>query len=278
MANNQTEKLLFWPIMMAIIGIIAFLFYLTFFSQSTVPLSQDKKVNSSDKNSFQVKRLYICSDGAKIRSTPQKNGKILRLINMGGKISVIGEKDDWYQVKQLNKKNTPKKIGWIEKSFICDTPPQQAMQTEEKEPPPTQALNDPKKTSQEKQEPAKISPPPINTLDTENLTNTETLLDGLLNRLNSRTNAQFGQDLFDNFNILDGGMRFEARVTGLWGLLPQPSKTQFVQFLSNQYILIACQVANIVDCTNDNIPAISIVDSSGREIAYRNSSGFQIFE
>ncbi len=89
---------------------------------------------------------------------------------------------------------------------------------------------------------------------------------------------QFGQALFNDFTMLDSGMRLEAKATSVWKLIPQNYKAQVLQILSNQYTLIACNIAKVVNCTPNNTPSISIIDSSGHEIAYQNSSGSQILE
>ena len=280
--SRYADKL-FWIVMAFIVLVIAFLSYVTFFYQ-TSPVQSTTDENGlvlKKKEPKKVRNLYVCADGAIIMSLPGEGGKTIQSARQGEGIAIVGEEKDWLEVKMAGDKT-----GWIEKKYVCDHPPkpvekvkkseakQEPVKQEQKTPPQPPAI---KKT-----EPAKPTPPPFPQAPSEyppaTSESVDTLVDGLFERVNQRTQMQFGQALFDDHTILDSGMRLEAKATGVWKIIPQNYKAQILQILSNQYTLIACNIAKVVNCTPNNTPSISIVDSSGHEIAYQNSTGSQILE
>lgn len=265
---------LFWVVMFIIVLVIAFLSYVTFFYQ-TAPFqseSGEKKpaLASKPEKPKRVRNLYINADEATIRSLPQESGQILQQGKKGDRIAVTGEEKGWYSLKMPGEKT-----GWIEKKYVDNHPPKPAQEARQEEKTPPAPSQSPAA------KPA-MTPPPLNQPMPEYPAGTsesvESLIDGLLERINSRTQMQFGQTLFTDYTMLDSGMRLETKASSIWKLLPQNYKAQVLQVLTNQYTLIACNIAKIVTCTPNATPSISIVDSSGHEIAYQNSSGSQILE
>jgi len=187
-----------------------------------------------------------------VQSTIDENGLALK-------------KKEPKKVRDLD--HPPKPVEEVKKS----EPKQEPEKPEQKTPPPPPAVK--------KAEPAKAPFPPMpSEYPPATAESMDTLVDGLFERVNQRTQMQFGQALFEEHTMLDSGMRLEARATSVWKIIPQNYKAQILQILTNQYTLIACNIAKIVNCTPNNTPSISIIDSSGHEIAYQNSSGSQILE
>jgi hypothetical protein len=277
--SRYADKL-FWIVMAIIVLVITFLSYVTFFYQ-TSPVQSTVDENGlalKQKKPKEIQNLYVCADGAKIMLFPKESSKTIRSAKQGDHVAIVDEKDGWLEVQMA-----ADKMGWIEKKYVCDQPPkpveevktteakQEPVKQEQKTPPPPPATKKP--------EPPKATPPQApSEFPPATSESIDTLVDGLFERVNQRTQMQFGQALFDDHTMLDSGMRLEARATSVWKIIPQNYKAQVLQILTNQYTLIACNIAKVVTCTPNNTPAISIVDSSGHEIAYQNSSGSQILE
>jgi len=278
--SRYADKL-FWIVMAVIVLVIAFLSYITFFYQtSPVQSTADEngltiKIKKKEK---EVRNLYVCAEGAVILSLPREGSKTIQSVKQGEGIAITGEEKDWLEVKMAGNKT-----GWIEKKYVCDQQPKPVEEVKKTEVKPEPKKEEPKTPQPapavKKPEPPKApvpqAPPEYPPATTESM---DTLVDGLFDRLNQRTQMQFGQALFDDHTMLDAGMRLEAKATSVWKIIPQNYKVQILQILSNQYTLIACNIAKVVNCTPNNTPAISIVDSSGHEIAYQNSSGSQVLE
>jgi len=278
--SRYADKL-FWIAMAIIVLVIAFLSYVTFFYQ-TSPVQSTTDENAlalKKKKPKKVRNLYVCTEGGTIMSFPKEGSKTIKSTRQGERVAVVDEKDDWFEVKM-----TGDQTGWIEKKYICDHSPKpvaEVKKAEAKQEPEKQEQKTPSPPPPAKKKPelAKAAPPEASSeyppATSESI---DTLVDGLFERLNQRTQMQFGQNLFDDHTILDSGMHLEAKATAVWKIIPQNYKAQILQVLSNQYTLIACNIARVVNCTPNNTPSISITDSSGHEIAYQNSSGSQILE
>lgn len=285
--SKSSDKIFFWVTMTIIIGAITFLSYHTFFSKMSTPLPQGSSLEhkSPSPSSFPSPTFYyICEDEVKVRATPEKKAKIIDSPSLGQKIEVVGEKKEWYQTVVGPKREGKK--GWIEKKYLCDIPPEEVKKAEVPEKP---SLPSPPPQPVQSTEKPKKNPPPPQPVQPEipvlpqpgagdSAGSAESLIQGLLSNINTRAQSQYAQILFSDFNLIDGGMRFEAKATSLWGQLPQPYKNQILQVLTNQYTLIACNIGKIINCTPETVPSVSIVDASGREVAYQNSSGSQILE
>lgn len=277
--SRYADKL-FWIVMAIIVLAIASLSYVTFFYQ-TSPVQSTTDENGlalKKKEPKKVRNLYVCADGATIMSLPREGSKTIQSARKGEGIAIIGEEKDWLEVKMAGDKT-----GWIEKKYVCDQPPKPVEKVKKpeakQEPEKQEQKTPPEPPAVKKPEPAKAvppqAPPGYPPATSESI---DTLVDGLFDRVNQRTQMQFGQILFDEHTMLDSGMRLEAKATSVWKIIPQNYKAQILQILTNQYTLIACNIAKVVNCTPNNTPSISIIDSSGHEIAYQNSSGSQILE
>ncbi|MCL6582750.1 MAG: SH3 domain-containing protein [bacterium] len=279
--SRYADKL-FWVVMVIIVLVIGFLSYVTFFYQTSSVQSgganTQQPIDSKPQPPLaaKIKNLYVCADEATIRSTPAESGQPIQPAKKGERIAVIGEERDWFKIKM-----TGEKTGWIEKKNVCDQPPKSTKEVkqEAKQEAKTMPPSPPQPPVTKPANPTPpLTQPPMQEYPAGAADSVESLIDGLLERINSRTQMQFGQPLFNDYTMLDSGMRLEVKATSAWKLLPQNYKTQVLQVLSNQYTLIACNIAKIVNCTPNNTPSISIIDSSGHEIAYQNPSGSQILE
>ncbi|MEW5803409.1 MAG: SH3 domain-containing protein [bacterium] len=271
--SRYADKL-FWIAMAIIVLVIAFLSYITFFYQTSPMQStaDENKLVTEQNQPREIRNLFICADEATIMSLPKENSQTVKPARKGEQIAIVGEEKDWFEVKIAEDKT-----GWIEKKYVCDHPPKEEAKPGEAKPKPVKQEpkpQPPKKAELDKSAPIEAPPDyPAGTAESM-----ETLVDGLFERINARTQMQFGQALFEDHTVLDSGMRLEVRATGIWKALPQNSKAQVLQILSNQYTLIACNIARVANCTPSNTPTISVIDATGHEIAYQNSSGTQILE
>ncbi|MGA1875325.1 MAG: hypothetical protein ACMUIA_06945 [bacterium] len=288
--SKQVDKIFFWLIMVVIVSAIGFLSYVTFLSETSHQSSKDR-TNHPNTVTKEAEELYICLEGARIRSLPQKTGKTIYSPQVGEKLLVMGEKEEWFQVGKVFKQSGSKAAGWIEKKYVCDQPPKQTSTKSQPKEDPSPTPESPSKEEAGSQKPSEKAAPPQKAPEpyaggipenypggVDSFGSIENLLEALFNQINSLHQMQYAQVLFDDYQVLDGGMRLEVRATGLWSLLPQGHKVQVLNRLSNQYFIIACNITRIVNCTPDLIPGVSIINSSGREIAYQSSSGSQILE